>query len=170
MNLFIRFTILFVAVIPAKTNHIFSQKPHHEKKLISLRIATIWRVIVETVEKWEDVNDNDDPFTFNWDYYNKLYDTPKFQKAWEMIRYLNQHGVTDKLMINFMGFAPKWMGIKVIEPQYEDEYVEMIVSFFYYAIKTKYLKFGFRPVSQIITNTAKALVWMGNNMPASSKN
>jgi hypothetical protein len=46
------------------------------------------------------------------------------------------------LMINFMGFAPKWMGIKVIEPQYEDEYVEMIVSFFYYALKTKHLKFG----------------------------
>src|SRR4051794_18095792 len=31
--------------------------------------ATVWRVIVETVEKWEDVNDNNDPFTFNWDYY-----------------------------------------------------------------------------------------------------
>jgi O-glycosyl hydrolase len=104
--------------------------------------ATIWRVIVETVEKWEDTNDNDDPFSFNWDYYNKLYETPKFQKAWDMIQYLNEHGITDKLMINFMGFAPKWMGIKVIEPQYEDEYVEMIVSFFYYAIKTKHLKFG----------------------------
>ena len=105
--------------------------------------ASIWRVIVETVEKWEDVNDNDDPFNFNWDYYNKLYETPKFQKAWNMIRYLNQHGITDKVMLNFMGFAPAWMGIKVIEPQYEDEYVEMIVSFFYYAIKTKHLKFGF---------------------------
>src|SRR5436190_9327606 len=58
--------------------------------------ATIWRVIVETVEKWEDENDNDDPFTFNWDYYNKLYETPKFRKAWDMIRYLNQHGITDK--------------------------------------------------------------------------
>ena len=104
--------------------------------------ATIWRVIVETVEKWEDTNDNNDPFTFNWDYYNKLYETPKFQKAWDMIQYLNQHGITDKLMINFMGFAPQWMGIKVIKPEYEDEYVEMIVSFFYYAIKTKHLKFG----------------------------
>ena len=104
--------------------------------------ATIWRVIVETVEKWEDTNDNNDPFTFNWDYYNRLYETPKFQKAWDMIQYLNQHGITDKLMINFMGFAPQWMGIKVIEPRYEDEYVEMIVSFFYYAIKTKHLKFG----------------------------
>lgn len=104
--------------------------------------ATIWRVIVESVEKWEDVNDNNDPFTFNWDYYNKLYETPKFQKAWDMIQYLNQHRITDNLMINFMGFAPQWMGIKVINPVYEDEYVEMIVSFFHYAIKTRQLKFG----------------------------
>jgi O-glycosyl hydrolase len=104
--------------------------------------ANIWRVIVETVEKWEDVNDNEDPFSFNWEYYNKLYETPKFTKAWEMIGYLNQHGITDNLMINFMGFAPPWMGIKVIKPEFEDEYVEMITSFFYYAIKTKHLKFG----------------------------
>src|SRR5215212_8351891 len=74
--------------------------------------ASIWRVIVETVEKWEDVNDNNDPFTFNWDYYNKLYETPKFQKAWDMIRYLNNRGITDKLMINFMGPVPEWMGEK----------------------------------------------------------
>ncbi len=110
--------------------------------LIDSMHATIWRVIVETVEKWEDTNDNDDPFVFNWDYYNKLYETPKFQKAWDMIQYLNEHGITNKLMINFMGFAPRWMGIKVIKPEYEDEYVEMIVSFFYYALKTKHLKFG----------------------------
>ena len=56
--------------------------------------ATIWRVIVETVEKWEEQNDNDDPFVFNWDYYNKLYATPKFQKAWDMIAYLNKRGIT----------------------------------------------------------------------------
>ena len=104
--------------------------------------ATIWRVIVETVEKWEDVNDNNDPFTFNWDYYNKLYETPKFQKAWEMIEYLNKHGITDKLMINFMGPVPEWMGKKTIKPEYEDEYVEMIVSFFYYAKNKRHLKFG----------------------------
>src|SRR6187549_694369 len=59
--------------------------------------ATIWRVLVETVEKWEDVNDNDDPFKFNWKYYNKLYQTPKFKKAWKMIRYLNNRGIKDKL-------------------------------------------------------------------------
>src|SRR5258706_4135418 len=104
--------------------------------------ATIWRVIVETVEKWEDVNDNNDPFTFNWDYYNKLYETPKFQKAWELIHYLNQHGITDNLMINFMGPVPDWMGKATVTPSNEDEYVEMIVSFFYYAKNVKHLQFG----------------------------
>jgi hypothetical protein len=104
--------------------------------------TAIWRVIVESVEKWEEVNDNNDPFSFDWNYYNKLYETPKFQKVWNMIAYLNGRGITDNLMINFMGFAPQWMGIKVIEPKYEDEFVEMLVSFFYYAIKTKHLKIG----------------------------
>src|SRR5882724_9811669 len=104
--------------------------------------ATIWRVIVETVEKWEDANDNNDPFTFNWDYYNKLYETPKFQKAWELIHYLNQHGITGNLMINFMGPVPEWMGKATVTPSKEDEYVEMIVSFFYYAKNVKHLQFG----------------------------
>src|ERR1700730_5150993 len=93
---------------------------------------SICRVIVETVEKWEDVNDNNDPFTFNWDYYNKLYETEKFQRAWGMMQYLNSHGITDKLMINFMGPVPLWMGGELIKPEYEDEYIEMLVSFFYY--------------------------------------
>jgi O-glycosyl hydrolase len=104
--------------------------------------ASIWRVIVETVEKWEDTNDNDDPFVFNWDYYNNLYETEKFRKVWDMIGYLNNRGISDRLMINFMGYAPRWMGIKVIKPEYEDEYVEMITSFFYYALRVKHLKFG----------------------------
>lgn len=104
--------------------------------------ASIWRVIVETVEKWEDVNDDSDPFNFNWDYYNKLYETPKFQKAFDMIAYLNAHGITDNLMLNFMGPVPEWMGKKTIKPGYEDEYVEMLVSFLYYAKNKKHLQFG----------------------------
>lgn len=105
--------------------------------------ASIWRVIVETVEKWEDTNDNNDPFTFNWDYYNKLYETPKFRKAWDMIEYLNRHGITHNLMINFMGRVPLWMGGETIKPEYEDEYIEMLVSFFYYARNVRHLQFGY---------------------------
>jgi hypothetical protein len=105
--------------------------------------ASIWRVIVETVEKWEDENDNKDPFNFNWNYYNKLYETPKFKKAWETIAYLNSRGITDNLMINFMGPVPVWMGKKTVLPEFEDEYVEMISSFFWYAKNVKHLKIGF---------------------------
>lgn len=118
-----------------------SLKPALNMLLDSMN-ATIWRVIVESVEKWEDVNDNNDPFTFNWDYYNKLYETPKFQKVWDMIRYLNQHGITDKLMINFMGAVPLWMGGEVVKPEFEDEYIEMLVSFFYYARNVQHLHIG----------------------------
>ncbi|MDR0792922.1 MAG: hypothetical protein LBE82_06405 [Chitinophagaceae bacterium] len=104
--------------------------------------ATIWRVIVETVYNWEDKNDNNDPFTFNWDYYNQLYATPKYRKAWDMIEYLNKRGITKNLMINFMGPIPLWMGGKIVKEKYEDEYIEMLVSFFYYARKIKHLQIG----------------------------
>lgn len=104
--------------------------------------STVWRVIVETVYHWEDKDDNSDPFTFNWDYYDKLYETPKFQKAWDMIRFLNDHGINKKLMVNFMGPIPLWMGGKSVAPKYEDEYIEMLVSFFYYAEKVKHLEIG----------------------------
>lgn len=104
--------------------------------------AGIWRLIVETVYNWEEKNDNADPFTFNWEYYSKLYETPKYQKAWDMIRYLNGRGITDKLMINFMGPLPTWMGGKYLKEKYEDEYIEMLVSFFYYAVNTKHLQIG----------------------------
>lgn len=104
--------------------------------------ATVWRVIVETVYNWEDRNDNNDPFEFNWDYYNKLYAMPKYQKAWDMIAYLNKRGITKNLMINFMGPVPLWMGGKVVKEKHEDEYIEMLVSFFHYARKTKHLQIG----------------------------
>ncbi len=109
----------------------------------------IWRVIVETVEKWEVVNDNDDPFTFNRDYYNELYETPKFQKAWDMIQYLNDHGVRDNMMLNLMGRVPAWMGDSIIKPEFEDEYVEMLVSFLFYAKNTRHLHIGlFGPMNE----------------------
>lgn len=104
--------------------------------------ATIWRVIVETVEKWEEINDDNDPFHFNWDYYNRLYKTEKFEKAWSMLLYMNQRGITDQLMINFMGVVPQWMGGELIKPEYEDEYIEMLVSFFQYARNERHIRFG----------------------------
>lgn len=110
---------------------------------------TIWRLVVETVEKWEEVNDNEDPFTFNWDYYNQLYETPKFRKAWDMIQYLNDKGIKDNLMLNVMGRLPVWMGDSIVKPGLEDEYIEMLISFLVYAKNVRHLEFGlFGPMNE----------------------
>ena len=111
--------------------------------------STIWRVMVEVEKEGEEINDNDDPFKFNWDYYNKLYETPHFQKVWNTVDYLNRHGITDGVMLNFMGRVPEWMGLGVIKPEMEDEFVEMQVSFLMYAKNQKHLLFGlFSPMNE----------------------
>ena len=117
--------------------------------LLNSMNSTIWRVMVEVEKGGEDVNDNDDPFKFNWEYYNKLYETPHFQKVWSTVEYLNRHGITDGVMLNFMGRIPEWMGLGVIKPEYEDEFVEMQVSFLMYARNVKHLLFGpFAPMNE----------------------
>lgn len=117
--------------------------------LIDSMNATIWRVMVEMERDGEDENDNDDPFVMNWDYYNKLYETPKFRKVWSTIEYLNRRGIKDGLMLNFMGRIPDWMGKSVIKPEFEDEFVEMQVSFLKYARNVRKLHINlFAPVNE----------------------
>jgi O-glycosyl hydrolase len=109
----------------------------------------IWRVVAETEELWEVINDNDDPFNFNREYYTRLYETPKFQKIWDMLGYLNDRGVNENLMLNLMGRIPDWMGDSIILPGFEDEYIEMLVSFVDYAKNTRHLQFGlFAPMNE----------------------
>ena len=117
--------------------------------LIDTLNSSIWRVMVEMEKNGEDINDNDDPFNMNWDYYNKLYETEKFQKAWNTIAYLNKQGIIDGMMVNFMGRIPEWMGGGVIKPEFEDEFVEMQVSFLLYAQNVRKLKISlFAPVNE----------------------
>ncbi|MBX3257467.1 MAG: CehA/McbA family metallohydrolase [Chitinophagaceae bacterium] len=104
--------------------------------------AKIFRVIVETPKEWEDSNDNDDPFVYNWKYYDSLYATPKFTSVWKTIAYLNQKGISHNIMINLMGYLPEWMGGETVAPEQEDEFVEMFVSFLQYARFKQHLKFG----------------------------
>lgn len=104
--------------------------------------ARIFRVIVETPKDWEDINDSDDPFVYNWKYYDSLYATPKFTSVWKTIAYLNQKGISHNIMINLMGYLPAWMGGETVAPEQEDEFVEMFVSFLQYARFKQHLKFG----------------------------
>ena len=52
-----------------------------------------WRVVFDMGD-WESTNDNTDPNTPNWAYYNALYSNAKFQNLWGTLHYLNQKGIT----------------------------------------------------------------------------
>ena len=108
--------------------------------LIDTMGATNWRVVVESLLNWETTNDNADPFTFNWTYYNTLYRTPKFQDLWGILGYLKQKNV-NHITLSVMGCLPSWMGGCTLNTgTYEAEWVEMITSLLYYARNTKNLR------------------------------
>ena len=103
--------------------------------------ATIFRAVIEEMD-WESVNDDADPNHFNWSYYNGVFTNPKFQSAWNTLRYLNQKGIKDRLVISFMGTPPGWMGSNyAISTAMEDEFVETIAALLYYARYTAGIQF-----------------------------
>ena len=103
--------------------------------------ATLWRVVIDNGD-WEAVNDNSDPNVFNWTYYNSVYTSPRLEKLWGTIAYLNQKGITDGVMIDVMGPVASWLGGSQITPAAEDEWVEMIASLVYYGRVSRGLQFG----------------------------
>ena len=74
---------------------------------------------------------------------------------WNTLRYLNKKGITNGLMISFMGAPPasapmtaadpqkSWMGSTLysIDPAKEDELVETIAALLYYARNTAKVQF-----------------------------
>jgi O-glycosyl hydrolase len=103
--------------------------------------ATIFRVVVDNAD-WEMINDNSDPYSFNWTVYNGIYTSPKFEALWSTLAYLNQKGITQNLILNVMGPVASWMGGSHIAPAAEDEWVEMVASLVSYAHITRNLQFG----------------------------
>ena len=67
--------------------------------------ATIFRVVIEEMD-WESVNDDKDAGNFNWNYYNKVFSNARFLGIWNTMKYLNQRGIDDGLIISFMGGPP----------------------------------------------------------------
>ena len=107
--------------------------------------ATIYRAVIEEID-WEEVNDDNDPDHFNWSYYNSIFSNERFKGVFKTLRYLNQKGITDNLMISLMGAPPaappmtdpdpekSWMGgiDNTISPGMEDELAESIAALLYY--------------------------------------
>ena len=116
--------------------------------------ATIFRAVVEEID-WEEINDDNDPGHFNWDYYSKIFSSVRFSGVWNTLRYLNHKGITDGLVISFMGAAPaappqekpdqikSWMGgiDYSIGETMEDELVESLAAFLYYLRNTEKIRF-----------------------------
>src|SRR5580700_6436610 len=73
--------------------------------LVDQANATLFRVILDNSD-WEATNDNSDADVMNWDYYNTIYSSPKFQQLWGVLRYLNQKGITNGAIMNFQGPGP----------------------------------------------------------------
>jgi O-glycosyl hydrolase len=117
--------------------------------------ASIFRAVIEEMD-WESTNDNDDHDTFNWHYYDSVFTTERFQGVWNTLRYLNQKGITNNLIISFMGAPPaskpltktepqkSWMGdaTHAVSPDKEDEFVETIAALLYYARFKAHIQFA----------------------------
>jgi len=85
---------------------------------------------------WEKVNDNNDPNSYNWNYYDTVYSAPRFTCVWNTIQYLNSKGITD-ITLSPDGAAPGWMGGTKLYPGAETEYAEMMASMVYYGQKRR---------------------------------
>jgi O-glycosyl hydrolase len=109
--------------------------------LVNQAGITQFRIIFDQMN-WEAVNDNSDPNVMNWSYYNTIYSSPDFQALWGMVRYLNQMGLTNGIMLNFQGQGPAWMGGTNLTPGMEDECAETIASLLVYARSNQNLHFN----------------------------
>jgi len=116
--------------------------------------ATIFRAVIEEID-WEEVNDDNDPDNFNWTYYNNVFSGARFRGVWNTLRYLNNKGITDGLIISFMGAPPasaplaapdpgkSWMGgtDHTIAANMEDELAESIAALLHYMRHTARIQF-----------------------------
>src|SRR5579884_130944 len=108
---------------------------------------TVYRVIVEPVQGWEDTNPNTGQYSTsnpNWPYYNNLYGTStKFTNLWNTIRYLKNHGAT--VWVNLQSNAPSWMtdaggGPGSIGPDHENDWATMVSTMVNYAVNTAHVQ------------------------------
>jgi O-glycosyl hydrolase len=103
---------------------------------------TMFRVVFDNTD-WEAANVyvGTNPSTINWNYFNTIYASDRFQRLWGLIRYLNQKGISNGVMLNFQGASPAWMG-DPLTPGYEDAWAQMIASLLVYARNTEHLQFS----------------------------
>jgi O-glycosyl hydrolase len=123
--------------------------------------ATIFRLDPYGLSNWETLNDNDDPQSMNWEYYNDRYSIPAFEASWASARYLNARGIRPFLTLS--GIAPDWMlDMRPAQPGRKppakpdhlradmyDEFAETVTSMLLYARHRARIDFEyFSPVNE----------------------
>ncbi|HSB16845.1 MAG TPA: hypothetical protein VLE22_20505 [Bryobacteraceae bacterium] len=124
------------------------QKPMFDMLVKDLG-ASMFRVVAYFVySDWESTNDNDDPHSANWEYYNSRYSNPVFEATWNGLRHLNSMGIRPVLAL--MGPVPDWMveegtpppqhkvcqsssKLGRLKPEMYDEFAETVVTMAAYA-------------------------------------
>ena len=113
--------------------------PEAVKKVLDSLVTglgcTSFRLMYDDCD-WEFVNDNNDPNSYNWAYYDSIYSLPRFTCVWNTVEYLNSKGITD-ITLSPDGAAPGWMGGTKLHQGSEEEYAEMMASMVYYGIKRR---------------------------------
>src|SRR6476660_9639470 len=113
--------------------------PESVKKVLDSLVTemgcTSFRLMYDDCD-WETVNDNNDPNSYNWTYYDSIYSLPRFTCVWNTVEYLNSKGITD-ITLSPDGAAPGWMGGTKLHQGSEEEYAEMMASMVYYGIKRR---------------------------------
>jgi hypothetical protein len=97
--------------------------------------CTSFRLMYDDCD-WEKTNDNSDPETYNWTYFDSIYSAPRITCVWNTIKYLNSKGITD-ITLSPDGATPPWMGGTKLKPGMEAEYAETMASMVYYGLKRR---------------------------------
>ena len=131
--------------------HSWGVNPESVKNVIDSLIlgmgCTSFRLMFDDTD-WEQVNDNNDPHSYNWKYYDSVYSAPRFNWIWNTVEYLNARGITDIILCP-VGATPRWMGGTRLLPKSELEYAETIASMVHYAKKRRHPAVGFNMISPI---------------------
>jgi O-glycosyl hydrolase len=129
--------------------------PDSVKKVIDSLVmgmgCTSFRLMFDDCD-WESVNDNNDPNSYNWTFYDSIYSAPRFTCVWNTVQYLNSKGITD-ITLSPDGAAPRWMGGTKLNAGAEAEYAETIASMVYYGIKRRSPSIHFNMISPINETT-----------------
>jgi len=140
-----------------------------QKKMFDMLVndlgVTKFRVVAYFVlSDWEVENDNDDPKSANWAYYDERYSNPIFEASWKGMRELNARGI--RPVVALMGAVPPWMvepsspaprhpvchsesRMGRLDPAKYDEFAEMVATLAVYARRKAGIEFDyFSPVNE----------------------